>query len=123
MVLAEDAAFGLEQDVLQVFGCEMMAGDADGETTHEFGFKAIFDKISCLDPGQGFVIQGVVMVAGGSETNLCILESLEDPVAELIIQGKLKESEILAVYLKDEKLYFKARGSKSEGTPVSYGLV
>ena len=47
---------------------------------------------------------------------------IEDPVSDLIIQGKLKEKEVLAVYLKEDVLYYRSRGSKSDGVPLSCGL-
>jgi hypothetical protein len=43
-------------------------------------------------------------------------------VAELIIQGELKEKQTLAIYLKDDALYYRPKGSRSEGAPLSYGL-
>ena len=59
---------------------------------------------------------------GARPLRRAIQRYIEDPVAELIIQGKLKEKQTLAIYLKDEALYYRAKGSKSEGAPLSYGL-
>ncbi len=60
---------------------------------------------------------------GARPLRRAIQKHIEDPVSELIIQGKLKESDTLAVYQKDDELYYRPKGSKSEGTPLSYGLV
>ncbi len=60
---------------------------------------------------------------GARPLRRAIQKYIEDPVSELIIQGKLKESDTLAVYLKDDELYYRPKGSKTEGTPLSYGLV
>ena len=60
---------------------------------------------------------------GARPLRRAIQRHIEDPVSDLIIQGKLKEKQILAIYLKDDTLYYRAKGSKSEGTPLSYGLV
>ncbi len=59
---------------------------------------------------------------GARPLRRAIQKYVEDPVSELIIQGKLKEREILAVYLKNDALYYRSQGSKSEGVPFSYGL-
>jgi ATP-dependent Clp protease ATP-binding subunit ClpC len=60
---------------------------------------------------------------GARPLRRAIQKYIEDPVSELIIQGKLKETETLSVYLKDEKLYYKAQGSKNEGIPLPFGAV
>ena len=60
---------------------------------------------------------------GARPLRRAIQRHIEDPVSDLIIQGKLKEKQILAVYLKDDTLYYRAEGSKSKGAPLSYGLV
>ncbi len=59
---------------------------------------------------------------GARPLRRAIQKFIEDPVSELIIQGTLKERETLAVYLKDDALYYRAKGSKSEGAPLLYGL-
>ncbi len=59
---------------------------------------------------------------GARPLRRAIQKYIEDPVSELIIQGKLKERDTLAVYLKDDKLYYRAKGSESEGAPLSYGF-
>ena len=59
---------------------------------------------------------------GARPLRRAIQKYVEDPVSELIIQGKLKEREILAVYLKNEALYYRSKDSKSEGAPLSYGM-
>jgi ATP-dependent Clp protease ATP-binding subunit ClpC len=59
---------------------------------------------------------------GARPLRRAIQRYIEDPVSELIIQGKLKEKETLSVYLKDDTLYYRARGSKSEGALHSYGF-
>ena len=60
---------------------------------------------------------------GARPLRRAIQRNIEDPVAELIIQGKLKEKQTLAIYSKGEELYYRAKGSKSKGAPLSYGLV
>ena len=60
---------------------------------------------------------------GARPLRRAIQRNIEDPVAELIIQGKLKEKQTLAIYLKGKELYYRAKGSKSKGVPLSYGLV
>ena len=59
---------------------------------------------------------------GARPLRRAIQRYIEDPVSELIIQGKLKEKQALAIYLKDGALYYRPKGSKSEGAPLSYGL-
>ncbi len=59
---------------------------------------------------------------GARPLRRAIQRYIEDPVSDLIIQGKLKESDTLAVYLKDDAFYYRAKGSKNEGVPLSYGL-
>ncbi|MBI4445649.1 MAG: ATP-dependent Clp protease ATP-binding subunit [Acidobacteria bacterium] len=59
---------------------------------------------------------------GARPLRRAIQKYIEDPVSELIIQGKLKERNTLTVYLKDGTLYYRPKGSKSEGAPLSYGL-
>ncbi|MGH9340133.1 MAG: ATP-dependent Clp protease ATP-binding subunit [Acidobacteriota bacterium] len=59
---------------------------------------------------------------GARPLRRAIQKYIEDPVSELIIQGELKEKNTLAVYLKDDALYYRAKGSRSEGAPLSYGM-
>ena len=59
---------------------------------------------------------------GARPLRRAIQKYVEDPVAELIIEGKLKENDTLTVYLRDDVLYYRPKGSKSEGAPLSYGL-
>ncbi|MEE8584303.1 MAG: ATP-dependent Clp protease ATP-binding subunit [Acidobacteriota bacterium] len=47
---------------------------------------------------------------------------VEDPVSELIIQGKLKERQSLAIYLERDELYHRTKGAESEGAPLLPGL-
>ena len=60
---------------------------------------------------------------GARPLRRAIQRYIEDSVAELIIQGKLKEKQRLAIYLKDDLLYYRPKGSRSEGVPLSCGLV
>ncbi|MDA2933908.1 ATP-dependent Clp protease ATP-binding subunit [Acidobacteria bacterium AH-259-D05] len=60
---------------------------------------------------------------GARPLRRAIQRYIEDSVAELIIQGKLKEKQTLAIYLKDDTLYYRPKGSRSEGAPLSCGLV
>ena len=59
---------------------------------------------------------------GARPLRRAIQRYIEDPVSDLIIQGKLKEKDTLSVYLKDDAFYYRAKDSKSEGVPLSYGL-
>jgi len=59
---------------------------------------------------------------GARPLRRAIQKYIEDPVSELMIQGKLKEKQTLAVYLKDGALYYRPKGSKSEGALLSFGL-
>ncbi len=58
---------------------------------------------------------------GARPLRRAIQKHIEDPVSELIIQGKLKERETLSIYAKDGALYYRAKGSKSE-VPLSYEM-
>ena len=58
---------------------------------------------------------------GARPLRRAIQKYIQDPVSELIIEGKLKENEMLAVYLKEDALYYRSKGSKSEA-PLSYGF-
>ena len=60
---------------------------------------------------------------GARPLRRAIQRYIEDPVSDLIIQGNLKERQTLAIYLKDGELYYRAKGSKSKGAPLSCGLV
>ncbi|HUG44111.1 MAG TPA: ATP-dependent Clp protease ATP-binding subunit [Acidobacteriota bacterium] len=59
---------------------------------------------------------------GARPLRRAIQRYIEDPVSDLIIQGKLKEKQTLNIYLKDDGLYYRNKGSKSEGALLSYGL-
>ena len=59
---------------------------------------------------------------GARPLRRAIQRYIEDSLAELMIQGKLKEKQTLAVYLKGDALYYRPKGSRSEGAPLSYGL-
>ncbi len=59
---------------------------------------------------------------GARPLRRAIQKYVEDPVSELIIQGKLKETENLVVYLKSDELHYLPKGARSEGAPVSYDL-
>ena len=60
---------------------------------------------------------------GARPLRRAIQRYIEDSVAELIIQGELKEKQTLAIYLKDDALYYRPKGSRSAGAPLSYGVV
>ena len=60
---------------------------------------------------------------GARPLRRAIQKYIEDPVSELIIQGKLKDNETLAVYWKEDALYYRNDGSKVEGALFSYDLV
>jgi ATP-dependent Clp protease ATP-binding subunit ClpC len=59
---------------------------------------------------------------GARPLRRAIQRYIEDSVAELIIQGELKEKQTLAIYLNNDVLYYRPKGSRSEGAPLSYGL-
>jgi len=59
---------------------------------------------------------------GARPLRRAIQRYIEDSLAELMIQGELKEKQTLAVYLKGDALYYRLKGSRSEGAPLSYGL-
>ena len=59
---------------------------------------------------------------GARPLRRAIQRYIEDSVAELIIQGELKEKQTLAIYLKDDALYYRSKGSRNEGAPLAYGL-
>ncbi|MFQ5739117.1 MAG: ATP-dependent Clp protease ATP-binding subunit [Acidobacteriota bacterium] len=59
---------------------------------------------------------------GARPLRRAIQKHIEDPVSELIIQGKLKDRESLTVYSKNDELYYRPKGSVSEGIPLSYGM-
>ena len=58
---------------------------------------------------------------GARPLRRAVQKYIEDPVSELMIQGKLKEKQTLAVYLKDGALYYRPKGSKNEGALLSCG--
>ena len=60
---------------------------------------------------------------GARPLRRAIQKYIEDPVSELIIQGKLKDNEILTVYWKEDALYYRNDGSEVEGALCSYDLV
>lgn len=55
---------------------------------------------------------------GARPLRRAIQKYVEDPVSELIIQGKLKERETLGIYLEDDVLRYRSEGSKSKGVPL-----
>ena len=75
--------------------------------------------------GQDWIIQKTChdRSYGARPLRRAIQRYIEDPVSDLIIQGKLKENQTLKIYLKDGELYYRAKGSKRTGVPLSCGLV
>ncbi|MCH8320343.1 MAG: ATP-dependent Clp protease ATP-binding subunit ClpC, partial [Acidobacteria bacterium] len=59
---------------------------------------------------------------GARPLRRAIQRYIEDSVAELIIQGKLKENQTLTIYLEDDALFYRPKGSQKQGAPLSYGL-
>ncbi len=59
---------------------------------------------------------------GARPLRRAIQKYIEDPVSERIIQGQLKEKDTLIVYRKDGELYYRAKGTKKKGVPLSYGV-
>jgi len=59
---------------------------------------------------------------GARPLRRAIQKYIEDPVSELIIQGKLKDNEALTVYWKEDALYYRNDGSLVEGALFSYDL-
>ncbi|GAB4247681.1 MAG: ATP-dependent Clp protease ATP-binding subunit [Acidobacteriota bacterium] len=60
---------------------------------------------------------------GARPLRRAIQKYIEDPVSELIIQGKLKDNETLTVYWREDALYYKHDGSEVEGALFTCGLV
>jgi ATP-dependent Clp protease ATP-binding subunit ClpC len=59
---------------------------------------------------------------GARPLRRAIQKYIEDPVSELIIQGKLKDNENLTVYWKEDALYYRNDGSAVEGALFSYDM-
>jgi len=59
---------------------------------------------------------------GARPLRRAIQKYIEDPVSELIIQGKLRDSETLTVYWKEDALYYRCDSSQVEGELFSYNL-
>ena len=59
---------------------------------------------------------------GARPLRRAIQRHIEDSVAELIIEGKLKEKQTLTIYLEGDALYYRPKGSQKQGAPLSYGL-
>jgi ATP-dependent Clp protease ATP-binding subunit ClpC len=60
---------------------------------------------------------------GARPLRRAIQRYIEDSVAELIIQGKLKEKQTLTIYLEGDALYYRPKGSQKQGAPLTYGVV
>ena len=60
---------------------------------------------------------------GARPLRRAIQRYIEDSIADLIIQGKLTERQKLNIYLNNDTLYYRVKGSRSEGAPLSYDLV
>jgi ATP-dependent Clp protease ATP-binding subunit ClpC len=60
---------------------------------------------------------------GARPLRRAIQKYIEDPVSELIIQGKLKDHETLCVYWNEDALYYRSDSSRMEGALFSYDLV
>ncbi|UCF38011.1 MAG: ATP-dependent Clp protease ATP-binding subunit [Acidobacteriota bacterium] len=59
---------------------------------------------------------------GARPLRRAIQKYIEDPVSELIIQGKLKDKGVLTVYWKEDALYYRNDGSEVEGALFSYNM-
>ena len=59
---------------------------------------------------------------GARPLRRAVQKYIEDPVSELIIQGNLKEKQTLAVYLEQDELYHRTKGSETEGAPLTFGM-
>jgi ATP-dependent Clp protease ATP-binding subunit ClpC len=57
---------------------------------------------------------------GARPLRRAIQRYIEDSVAELIIQGKLKEKQTLTIYMENDALYYRPKGSQKQGAPLSY---
>ena len=88
-------------------------------------FEYFYEDINLDKEGQDWIIQKTCLDRsyGARPLRRAIQRYIEDPVSDLIIQGKLKENQILKIYLKDGELYYRAKGSKSKGVPLSCGIV
>jgi ATP-dependent Clp protease ATP-binding subunit ClpC len=56
---------------------------------------------------------------GARPLRRAIQKYVEDPVSELIIQGKLKEKETLGIYLEDDSLHYSSEGFKNKSVLLS----
>jgi ATP-dependent Clp protease ATP-binding subunit ClpC len=59
---------------------------------------------------------------GARPLRRAIQKYIEDPVSELMIQGKLRENQTMAVYIKEEALYYRPKGSVNDGVLLSCGM-
>ncbi len=57
---------------------------------------------------------------GARPLRRAIQRYIEDSLAELIIEGKLKEKQTLTIYLEGDALYYRPKGSQKQGVPLSY---
>ncbi|RPI26633.1 MAG: ATP-dependent Clp protease ATP-binding subunit [Acidobacteria bacterium] len=106
-----------EDDLLQIVDLllgqvnDNLAGKSIDITLDEDAKRWIIDK-TCGDRSYG-----------ARPLRRAVQKYIEDPVSELMIQGKLKEKQTLAVYLKDGALYYRPKGSKNDGVLLSCGSV
>ncbi|MEE2822803.1 MAG: ATP-dependent Clp protease ATP-binding subunit [Acidobacteriota bacterium] len=59
---------------------------------------------------------------GARPLRRAIQRYIEDSIAELVIQGELKGKQKLQIYLKSDELYYRTKGSRSKGAPLSCSL-
>ena len=79
-------------------------------------------KINLREEAKDWIIRKTCLDRsyGARPLRRAIQRYIEDSVAELIIQGKLKEKQTLTIYLEGDALYYRPKGSQKQGTPLSY---
>ena len=104
-----------EDDLLKIVDLLIVKGNEN------LAQKEILIRLS--DDAKGWIINKTCgdRSYGARPLRRAIQKHIEDPVSELIIQGKLKEKETLSIYAKDGVLYYRAKGSKNE-VPLSYDM-
>ena len=104
-----------EDDLLEIVDLLIVKGNEN------LSQKEILIRLG--DDAKGWIIEKTCgdRSYGARPLRRAIQKYIEDPVSELIIQGKLKEKETLSIYAKDGALYYRAKGSKSE-VPLSYDM-
>ena len=93
-----------------------------GQVNENVAAKEI--KINLREEAKDWIIRKTCndRAYGARPLRRAIQRYIEDSVAELIIEGKLKEKQTLTIYLEGDELYYRPKGSQKQGAPLSYGL-